>query len=192
MAFKAYFGMEITKLGNSKSLVISQVFGTSKPLLYGLFAGVGRPLALLSDSIELRTALLVIQALTLSAVDWMESMYELMTHPSLSVPLLEHLSPEDILSRVAHDGRFSGIMRGFGPSFQALPCIFANANAKLALVEYVRMLDVSNLPLVLQQLSALSALLLCATHKPDQPAFDFYLGHLPTCIHSTMIILNNL
>ncbi|KAK4131459.1 hypothetical protein BT67DRAFT_444700 [Trichocladium antarcticum] len=191
-AFMTYFSMENGRFaGNSKALAISHLFTGDKPLIYGLFSGVGQPLAALSDGIELRTAILVVESLTLSAVDWMEPMYELMTHPELARPSRGFLSPGDIIGRVAHDGRFSGVMKG-GPGFQGVPNVFASPNAKAALVEYVGLLDCRNLTVLLQQLSALSVVMSCATHKPGQPAFDYYLGHLPTCINSTRIILDNL
>jgi hypothetical protein len=191
-AFMTYFSMENGRFaGKSKALAISHLFTGDRPLIHGLFSGVGRPLAFLSDGVELRAAILVVESLALSAVDWMEPMYELMTHPDLVLPSREFLSPEDIMGRIAHDGRFSGVMKG-GPSFQGVPFIFSSPNAKAALVEYIRLLDCRNLTVISQQLSALSVLLLCATHKPGHPAFDFYLGHLPTCINSTRIILNDL
>lgn len=191
-AFMTYFSMENGRFGgNSKALAISHLFTGNRPLIHGLFSGVGRPLACLSDGIELRAAILVVESLTLSAVDWMEPFCELMTHPDLALPSNEFLSPEDIIGRVGHDGRFSGIMKG-GPSFQGVPFVFSSSTAKAALVEYIRLLDCRDLTVLTQQLSALSVLLSCATHKPGQPAFDFYLGHLPTCVNSTRIILDDL
>ena len=177
--------------GNSKALAISQLFTGPKPLIYGLFSGVGRPLTFLSDGIELRSAVLVVESLTLSAVDWMEPVCELMMHPSLAEPPNQFLSPDEILGRLAHDGRFSGVMKG-GPSFHGVSNVFSSPGAKAALVEYVKMLECRDLTVLMQQISALSVLLSCATHKPGQPAFDYYLCHLPTCVNSTRVILDKL
>lgn len=187
-----YFSMENGRFsGDSKALAVYHLFMGTKPLVYGLISGVGRPLALLSDGIELRAAVLVVESLTLSAVDWMEPMCDLLTHSQLGGPIDNLLSPEEILGRTAYDGRFSGVMKA-GPGFHRVAHIFSNAAAKTAIVEYIQLLDCRDLTRLLQQLSALSVVLLCATHKPGQPAFDFYLGHLPTCINSTRIIFDRL
>jgi hypothetical protein len=186
-----YFSMENGRFaGNSKSLAICHVFTGDKPLIYGLFSGIGRPLSLLADGIELRTAILVMESLTLSAVDWMEPMHELLTHPQLAVPPGEYLSPEDIIGRVGYDGRFSGVMKA-GPGFHGVSHVFSNPSARAAIVEYMRCLDTRDLAQVLQQVSVLSALLVSAAHKPNQPAFDLYLSRLPTCVNSVRVMLEN-
>lgn len=159
-------------------------------MLYGLFSGVGRSLTLLSDGIELRATIMVMESLTLSAVDWMEPMRELLTNPQLAIPPAEYLSPEDMINRIGYDGRFSGIMKA-GPGFHGVSYIFANPTARAALTEYLCCLDTRDISLVMQQLAALSVLLATATHKPGQPAFDLYLGRLPTCIDSARVILEN-
>ncbi|KAL2144705.1 hypothetical protein VTI28DRAFT_8643 [Corynascus sepedonium] len=190
-AYMTYFSMEhIRVAGNAKSLVISQVFSGEKPLICGLFSGIGHPLTLLADGIELRSAILVMESLTLCAVDWMEPVYEFLTHPQLMLAPDAYMSPEDILGRVAHDGHLSGIMKA-GPGFHGISQVFASSNAKAALVQYVRYLDTRDPNVLLQQLSALSVLLLAATHKPSQPAFDLYLSRLPTCVNSIRVILEN-
>lgn len=188
----SYFSMEHVRFaGNTKALAISHFFTGEKPLLYGLFSGIGRPLTLLADGIELRTAIPVMESLTLSAVDWMEPIRELLTHPRLAAaPPSEGLSPEDIISRVAYDGRFSGVMKS-GPGFHVVSHVFSSPNTKAAIVEYVRCVDTRDTALLLQQLSALSVLLLSATHKPGKPAFDLYLGRLPTCVNSARVLLEN-
>lgn len=190
-AFMTYFSMENGRFaGNSKTLTIYHFFTGDRPLICGLFAGVGRPLTLLSDGIELRATIMVMESLTLSAVDWMEPMFELLTHPQLELPPGEYLSPEDLIGRVGYDGRFSGVMRA-GPGFHGLAHVVSNSNARAAIPEYIRCLDMSNIPLLLQQLSALSVLLSTATHKPDQVAFDLYLSRLPACVNSTRVILES-
>ncbi|KAK3376649.1 hypothetical protein B0T24DRAFT_677529 [Lasiosphaeria ovina] len=188
-SYMTFFSMENGRFGgNVKTLTLTHMFSGSRPLIYGLFSGLGQPLVFLSDGIELRSALLVVQSLVLSAVDWTEPIYELLTHPLLTTPTDELLSPEDILGRVAYDGRFSGVMRS-GPGFHGVGQIFSSQNVKHAILEYVHRLDCRNEKLLVEQLSALSALLLCATHKPGVPAFDFYLAHLPTWVNSIRVIL---
>ncbi|EAQ83315.1 hypothetical protein CHGG_09719 [Chaetomium globosum CBS 148.51] len=190
-AFMTYFSMENGRFaGNTKSLAISHFFTGTSPLIYGLFSGIGRPLTLLADGIELRAAILVMQSLTLSAVDWMEPLGELLTHPQLAAPSGEYLSPEDIIGRVAYDGRFSGVMKA-GSGFHGVSHVFSSPTARTGIVEYLRYLDTRDLSSLLQQISALSVLLLTATHKANQPAFDLYLGRLPTCVNSVRVIVEN-
>lgn len=187
-----FFSMENGSFGgNSKALAVSEMFNGPKPLLYGLFSGSNLPLTLLSDGIELRSSVLVVQSLTLSAVEWSEPAYEILAHPQLSRPASELLSPEDIIRRVAYDGRLSGLMKS-GPGYQGVSNIFSNANAKAAILEYIQQLDVRILPKLVPKLSNLAVLLLCATHKPNNPEFDLFLSHIVTAINSTRVLLDNL
>lgn len=174
--------------GNSKALVMSQLLGGSKPLIFGLFAGLGRPLVLLSDAMELQNPIMVVQALTLSAVDWVDWIHDILSHPQLAIPATNLMSPEQILARVVYDGRLSGIMKS-GPGFHGVSQVFSSPAAKVALLEYVHQLDCRDPGRLLQELSSLSALLLCATHKVGKPAFDFYLSCLPTWVNSLRILL---
>ncbi|KAK3384955.1 hypothetical protein B0H63DRAFT_522306 [Podospora didyma] len=191
-SYMTYFSMESGKLaGNIKALSEVHLLNGVRPLIYGLFMGLGRPLVFMSDAIELQAALLVVQSLTLSAVDWSEPIYDLLSHPQLETPAGELLSPEDILNRVAYDGRLSGVMRS-GPGFHGVSQIFSNQNIKAAIVDYVHQLDCRNQTLLLEQLSSLSALLLCATHKSSTPAFDFYLSYLPAWVNSLRVLLEHL
>ncbi|KAL2137137.1 hypothetical protein VTI74DRAFT_8769 [Chaetomium olivicolor] len=190
-AYMTYFSMDNNRFsGNAKALAVSHLFTGDRPLVFALFSGVGRPLTLLSDGIELRTAVMVMESLTLSAIDWMEPMRDMLMQAQLAAPPSERLSPEDLIGRAGYDGRFSGVMKA-GPGFHGLPYILSNSTARAAIVEYIWCLDTNDLTLVLQQLSALSVLLSCGTHKPGQPAFDYYLNRLPTCVNSTRVILEN-
>ncbi|KAK4178504.1 hypothetical protein QBC36DRAFT_182541 [Triangularia setosa] len=188
-AFMTYFSLLNNQFNsNSTALVLSQLFSGPKPLVYGFFSSLGLPLTFLSDGIELRSAILVAQSLTISAVDWTEQIFSLLTSPSLARPASELLSPEELLRRVAYDGRFSGVMKS-GPGYHNISQVFANPAARAAVVEYIQQLDCRNLGLLLPQLAALSVLLLTATHKPTAPAFDFYLAHLVTAVNSLRVIL---
>jgi hypothetical protein len=217
-AFMTYFSMELTRFGgHARALAISHLFGGDAPLLCGLFSGVGRPLALLADGIELRAAVPVMQALTLAAVDWMEPFCDLLCladtdhAPSSSAPpsrsptphgssAQANLTPEEILSRVGYDGRLSGVMKS-GPGFHNIAHIFSNPAARAAVAEYVALLgthraqhsphDCLQPSAILQHLAALSALLLGATHKPGRPAFDLYLARLPACLHGARVVLDS-
>lgn len=191
----SYFSMENGKYGGyTRSLAIYHIFSGldsgSEPLLYGFFSGVGRPLSLLADGIELQATILVMESLTLSAVNWMERFGDLLTAPETPEASTNYLSPEDILGRAGHDGRFSGVMKT-GPGFHGLSHVFLHPGAKTAIMEYMQCLDTRDLWLLVQQISAVSVLLLSATHKPKQPAFDMYLARLPTCVYSTRVILQN-
>ncbi|KAK4143089.1 uncharacterized protein C8A04DRAFT_37806 [Dichotomopilus funicola] len=192
-AFMSYFSLENGNFGgDTRALAIHHIFSGnysgSEPLLYGLFSGVGRPLSLLADGIELQATILVMESLTLSAVHWMERFGDLLTAPETPEPSTNYLSPEDILGRAGHDGRFSGVMKT-GPGFHGVSYVFTHPGAQAAIMEYMQYLDTRDVMLLVQQISALSVLLLSATHKPKQPAFDLYLARLPTCVYSTRVLL---
>ncbi|KAK3896926.1 hypothetical protein C8A05DRAFT_39528 [Staphylotrichum tortipilum] len=189
-AFMSYFSMENGMFSsNPKTLALSHLFSGPQPLLAGLFSSVGRPLALLADGIELRAALLLMQSLTLCAVDFPVSFHDLLTHPPATPPPLSSLfPPEDLIGLAAYDGRLSGVMKA-GPGFHGASHIFASAAARAALGEYLWRLDARDEARLLQQLAALAALLLAATHKPAHPAFDLYLARLVTCVNSVRVLL---
>ncbi|KAK1831215.1 hypothetical protein QBC39DRAFT_372098 [Podospora conica] len=190
-AYMTYFSMENGKFGgNSAALAMSHLLTGEKPLVYGLFSGLGRPLVFLSDGLELRSPFLVLQALTLSAIDWSDSIHELLSHPQLMRASNSVLPPDQTLTQLAYDGRLSGIMKA-GPGFHGVSHVFSNAAAKAAVLEYVHQLDCRDINKVVEQLSSLSVLLVCATHKAGSPAFDFYLGCLPAWIHGLRILLGS-
>ena len=185
----SYFSMELGKFSASpKALALSHLLNGPKPLIYGLFAGLGRPLVFLSDAMELHSPILVVQALTLAAVDWVDPIYDILTHPQLALPATEFLSPEQILGRVAYDGRLSGIMKS-GPGFHGVSQVFASPPVKAAVLEYVCQLDCRNTWMLVEQFSALSTLLLCGSHRASSPAFDFYLSCVPSWVNSLRVLL---
>lgn len=188
-AYMSFFSMELSRFsGSSKALAFSHLLTGNKPLIHGLFAGLGRPLVFLGDAMELQSPILVVQSLTLCAVDWMDSIHDILTHDRLAQPASELLSPDQILSRVSYDGRLSGIMKS-GPGFHGVSQVFASPAAKAAVLDYIRQLDCRNTETLLEQLSALSAILLCGTHRPGFPAFDFYLSCVPSWVNSLRVLL---
>jgi hypothetical protein len=176
--------------GNAKILAMEHLLSGPKPLIYGLFGAFGRPLIFLSDAMELQTAVLVVESLVLAAIDWDTRVHEILTHERLSSAPPELLSPEKIINQIAYDSRLSGVMKA-GPGFQGVSHIFSSPTAKAALLEYVHVIDMRDIPDLLSQLSRLSVLLLCAAHKPEKPAFDLYLGTLPTLVNSAMVLLRS-
>lgn len=175
--------------GNARALAMSHLLTGAKPLIYGLFGGLGRSLIFLSDGMELRTAVMVVESLTLAAVDWTEPIYEILTSPQTPRQAQDFSLPGEILGRLAYDGRFSGIMKS-GPGFLGVSQIFSSTAAKAAIVDYLHQLDCRDPAEALQELSRYSVLLLCATHKPSAaPAFDFYLSSIPTLINSVRVLL---
>ncbi|KAK5662580.1 hypothetical protein OQA88_8493 [Cercophora sp. LCS_1] len=188
-AYMTYFSMQNNlHRGNSMPMALSELLCGTKPLIYGLFSGLGRPLVFLSDAVELSSAMMVVQALTLSAADWIDWIHDVLSHPQLAIPKSNPLPPGEILSRVRHDGRLSGIMKS-GPGFHELSQVFTNPNAKATLLEYVHELDYRDPDRLLRQFSSLSALLACATHKPGKPEFDYYLNCVPTWVNSLRVLL---
>ena len=182
-AYMDYYSLENGKLGgNSIILALSHLVSGPKPLIYGLFGGYGRSLLFLSDGMELQSAIIVVESLVLASVDWSEPLDELLNHPQLDTPPDELLSPDTLLSHVAYDGRFSGLMRS-GPGFEGVSNILSNNIARSAVLEYIHRLDLGDLNGLVHKLSRLSVALLCTTHKQGQPVFDYYLASLPTFVN---------
>ncbi|KAL2015813.1 hypothetical protein VTK56DRAFT_4729 [Thermocarpiscus australiensis] len=194
-SYLTYFSKENTTKfeGNIKALARFHLFTGRKPLIYGLFSGNGQPLVLLSDGIELGSPVLAVQSLALSAIDYPEAMCGLLSppYPTASPNQHQHPGPAYILDRLAADSRFTGLMKD-GPGFPKLDGVYASVHAGAAIFDYVHQLDCRDTALALRQLAGVSAMLLCATHTPGRPAFDYYLSHLPTCVNSARVVLENL
>ena len=56
-------------------------------------------------------------------------------------------------------------------------------------MEYMHMLNISHLPELISELTDLALLLLSATHKTDEPAFDFYLNHILTFVYCLQLLI---
>lgn len=180
--------------GNSQQLSMSELLSPEpKPLLLGLFGGFGQPLLLLSDAIELRSAILVVESLVLAAVDWDSELSDILQHPQLAATERaageQGLAPETIVARIAYDGRFSGIMTS-GPGIEHVPLVLSNSAARTAVIDYVGQLDLADQAELLDRLSDLSVTMACGTHKRGQPAaFDYYLNVLPGLVQGLRVLL---
>ncbi|KAK3689805.1 hypothetical protein B0T22DRAFT_179298 [Podospora appendiculata] len=191
-AYMTYYMMQANLLPVAwKDRAVILLLEGPKPLIYGLFGGHGRPLIYLSDAIELANPIMLSQSLTLASLNYSAEIHEILTNPVLEE---QHNDPQDpgfIIDRVSFDGRFSGVMRS-GPGFHDVDNIFALRLAKDAIIDYVHQLDVRDPNRLVRQLSELSSTMLSATHKPNQPAFDYHLGRLPTLINSVRVLLPGL
>ena len=66
--------------------------------------------------------------------------------------------------------------------------VLSNLQARTALMEYMHMLNISHLPELISELTDLALLLLSATHKTDELAFDFYLNHTLTFVYCLQLL----
>lgn len=190
-AYMDYFSMRHGQMkGNARALALDQLLAEPKPLVYGLFGDFGQAFLVLSDGIEMQNPLLIVESLVLAAADWSNTVYDLLTHPQLIQPPEVCLSPEVILRRIAYDGRFSGLMRS-GPGFHSVSLVFSNSAARMALIDYVHLLDIEKAPDVIDQLAQLAVQLLCAAHKKERPAFDFYLSFPLSFVQGLRILLQS-
>lgn len=183
-----YFSTQHAQLkGNYKSLIDCQLASESKGLMYGLFGGFGQGFVTLSDAIEAQNSILVVQSLVLSSVDFSDAICEVLTDPRFGYPTTAPTAPDTILAQISYDGRFS--LNRSGPGFRHASTVLSNASAREAIVEYVHQLDMSDLSALLESMSRLSVLMLGAAHKRASPAFDFYLGRLPTLVYSLRVLV---
>lgn len=183
-----YFSTQHAQLkGNYKALVDSQFVGESVHTMYGFFSGFGQAMITLSDAMEAQNSILVVQSLVLSSVDFSNAVYEVLTDPRFDQPNGTPAAPDVILSQIAYDGRFS--LNRSGPGFHHASAVLSNAAAKEAMVDYLHQLDMNDLSSLLQNMSRLSVLMLCAAHKKGSPAFDFHLGRLSTLVYSLRVLV---
>ncbi|KAL1881159.1 hypothetical protein VTK73DRAFT_4606 [Phialemonium thermophilum] len=188
-AYMDFFSMENGRLaGDSTRLCVLHFTSGLKPLIYGLFGGCGRSLCFLGYAFEVQNALMVVQSLVLAAMDWPAFVEELLEHPQLATASAELLSPDAMLTRIYYDGRFSSVIKRPGLE-SAVPRLLSSAQFRSAVLDYIHRLDLRDMQNLAAQLSQLSTLLLCATHKKEKPAFDYYLGHLPTVVNCFRVLL---
>lgn len=158
-----------------------------RALIYGLFGQSGRALLFLGDGLEVPTAVMVVQSLTLAAIDWQQSIQELIM-ATCAAPQQYQVKGDSAFSifhRIGNDGRFSGLP---GPGVQNFSAIMNNVRMYQALSEHVRQLDVSDIEQTLRELSRLSILIACATHHPGTPAFDPWLARLPALVVALAVL----
>lgn len=183
-----YFSTQHAQLkGNYKSLLDSQFSGQSMSLVFGLFGGFGQAMITLSDALEAQNSILVVQSLVLSSVDFSTAVFQVLADPRLEYPSEDPAAPDIILNQIAYDGRFS--LSRSGPGFHHASAVLSSPAAKEAIIEYLHRLDMSNIYQLLENMSRLSVLMLCATHRQASPAFDFYLSRLPTLVHSLRVLV---
>lgn len=187
-----FFSQELLQhSGRANSMALYHLMSGREPLIYGLFAHSGQPLATLSDALELQSPIMVVQSLTLASVYHDTALRDLLMEVQAVEPLsptTHYQAPSSILQAIGHDGRFSNLVHQ--PGFKAgVRHVLTNKNTRDALIHYLRLLDISNPTTALQPLSQLSLTLLTATHKHGKPAFDYYLANLPTLVNSVRILL---
>ncbi|KAJ9148617.1 Oxidoreductase AflY [Pleurostoma richardsiae] len=189
-AYMDYFSMLNGHLrGNSRALALSQLLSEPKPLIYGLFSGYGQPMIVLSDGFQLQNPILILEGLVFAAVDFRQDLYDILCHPQVTTGSESLLRPDILLGRIAYDGRFSGLMRS-GPGLNQVSLVLSNSPARAAIIDYVSQLDTRDIPALVSQLSYLAVQLLCATHKRNKPAFDYYLSFPLSAVQALRVMLS--
>ncbi|KAL1837757.1 hypothetical protein VTJ49DRAFT_3421 [Mycothermus thermophilus] len=214
-AFVDYFALTFLHNNFSKACIRHLLFGGERPLIYGLFPGrglsmFGQPLVTLADSLDLFNqgahhntpgnnglfvgSLLMSEALGQAATSWTGDLFELLscpTTPSGAPAVSTLLSPEEVLDRVAFDGRFSGIMRA-GPGFYRVDDVLKNPAVRGAVVGYLRRTELRLDDGSIADMAYLAASLLATTHVPGRVAFDYFLTQLPTYVWSARVLMTRL
>ncbi|KUI58265.1 hypothetical protein VP1G_05526 [Cytospora mali] len=187
-AYMDFFSMQHGHFkGSYKALLDARLICGPQPLMYGFLGGFGRAMITLSDSMEVRNPILVVQSLVLASVDYSNAICAILSDSRFDQPHEAPLNPELIIGRIAYDGRFS--LNISGPGFQHAAAVLSNPAARSAILGYVHHLDTTNVQELLEQLSRVSVLMLCAAHKKDLPAFDMYLSRPISLVQSLRVLL---
>ncbi|KAB5526318.1 hypothetical protein GE09DRAFT_469051 [Coniochaeta sp. 2T2.1] len=202
-AYMNYFGLHLTQcvdrpVKEFAAYHLSQIDppadSTDRTLLHGLFANSGRSLMLLSDAFQLPQALMVVQALTLAAVDWSATLADMISRcDGIDTPQGGLLPADFILGRIGQDSTFSnprpGRRKNGSPTMDEPLKECAKKNR---IVYWVNRLDLRDINATCKQLARLSVAVACATHKPGKPAFDIYLARLPSLVATLPVLLDEI
>jgi hypothetical protein len=182
-----FFESIFSDVGNGwRDFTVSYLLRGPEPLLAGLVGGFGHPLIQLADAFELQSLELAVEALSLNAIDYnaLSKFFSIPGNNSTGKPTS---SPDKILLEIASDSRFTHVLSHAG--VQNITALLTNQVTKAAVIEYFLKIDLSDIPTVVTQLADLAVLLLCAAHKPGEPAFDFYLNHALTFVWCLKVLL---
>lgn len=174
-------------IGNDwKDFTVSHLIQGPELLLTGVVGGFGHPLIQLADAFELQCPELAVEALSLNAIDY-NDLSKFLSVPGNNRTGKPTCSPFKIISEIASDPRFSGILSR--PGVQNTTVLLSNEETKLAILEYFLKIDLSDIQTVVGQLADLAVLLTCAAHKPGKPAIDFYLTHTLTFVWCLKVLI---
>jgi hypothetical protein len=182
-----FFDSKFSSLSNDwRDFTVTYLVQGPEPLLAGLVGGFGHPLIQLADAFELQSSELAVEALSLNAVDY-NDLHKILSIPGNNETGKPTSSPDNILSEIASDSRFTGVLSR--PGVQNTITLFTNQETRSATLEYFLKIDLSDIQTVVAQLADLAVLLACAAHKPGEPAVDFYLNHASTFVWCLKVLL---
>jgi len=193
-AYLDFFDDELTRNGYDWKKVVAKIMLSGpNPLIYGAFGGLGHPLIHLGYAFELNSKDVATEALALAATNWnFLHKYILEDFPTPDAkpiaPPDATSSPFDIIEQIRKDPRFNDLFESPGAS--NIPPLFEAQEA--AVLEYYHKLSMDDPVQIHRDLTKLATLLLCTTHAPGEPKYDFFICHLLTTAYAVRTILPEL
>ncbi|KAF8251452.1 hypothetical protein K440DRAFT_614597 [Wilcoxina mikolae CBS 423.85] len=194
-AYLDFFEDELVRMDYDWKKVVAQYMLVGpEPLIHGAICGLGHPLIHLGYAFELDNREIAMEALVLAATnyDFLHQYVSAARVTNVISDLLETSEtssrPVEILEELRNDSRFDGILDG--PGENNIPRLFEIREE--AILGYYHKLFISDITASHRELTKLATLMLCTTHEPGTPQYDFFIGHLLTTAYALRTLLPEL
>jgi len=169
-------------------VVAEYMLSGPKPLIHGGIGGLGHPLIHLGYAFELNSREIAMEALVLAATNY-DFLHDYIDNdPGVQTAKEPLASPLEILAQIRADSRFDGLFDL--PGANNISRLFELRENEV--LEYYHKLPIREVAASHRELTKAATLMLCATHKPGYPQYDFFICHLLTTAYAIRILLPEL
>ncbi|CAI4216381.1 unnamed protein product [Parascedosporium putredinis] len=168
-----------------KKLLENYMFQDKRPLISGLFGGLGHPLIHFGYAYEVNSKELAIEALTMSAVQ-LNYFHKYLDNPSYTQPSsFSTYSLAELLEKVRADSRFKDLF----PTrrLENIDQLFENHESLV--MEYWNAWEIKDPEQQFEECQATAVSLLVATVAPGTHSYNYLLVHVLTTSHAIRVLL---
>ncbi|KAJ6257709.1 Questin oxidase [Drechslerella dactyloides] len=156
-------------------------------LLHGLVEGVGHPLIHLGYALEIEDKGLAMEALTMAATSY-QNVHEFVDNPSPPQTFLRITDMREIFTRIYDDDTFDAICERYGCGHPDR--VLEEAPPYMLFDSYE--IQKETMSTTFQTQVEAATLMFIASHKENNPQYDFFLAHAVTAAHALRIVLPQL
>ncbi|KAK6336353.1 hypothetical protein TWF696_001914 [Orbilia brochopaga] len=156
-------------------------------LLHGLVEGIGHPLIHLGYALEVEDKGLAIEALAMTATSY-QSIHEFVDNPDPPKTFLRITDVREIFTRIHDDDSFDSICDAYGAGH---PDRVLDENPPYMLFDSYEIRK-ETMGTTFQTQAEAAVMLFVASHRENDPQYDFFLAHALTAAHALRIVLPHL